>query len=215
MKPVVIPPQGSAAAALVNPAEASSGDGRCAPSLCRKTACHYCGRAPARGGHPGYGCERAAAGTLVGHTDSRAALDGTQPSARQSPPRFRAGSAITTRLPAPVQLRHPDRTGEDPRVQCLRAPAAHSALAEHVPRGGRPCRGLADAITEYFGSFEGFHDQLTAATVGVQGSGWGVLCWEPAGRRLIVEQVYDHHGNVAQGAVPLLAFDAWEHAYYL
>lgn len=81
--------------------------------------------------------------------------------------------------------------------------------------GGRPDGALADAITEHFGSFEGFHGQLTAATVGVQGSGWGVLCWEPAGRRLIVEQVYDHHGNVAQGAVPLLAFDAWEHAYYL
>jgi Fe-Mn family superoxide dismutase len=81
--------------------------------------------------------------------------------------------------------------------------------------GGRPDGGLAEAITEHFGSFEGFHGQLTAATVGVQGSGWGVLCWEPAGRRLIVEQVYDHHGNVAQGTVPLLAFDAWEHAYYL
>jgi len=81
--------------------------------------------------------------------------------------------------------------------------------------GGRPGGDLASAITEYFGSFEGFHGQLTAATVGVQGSGWGVLCWEPAGRRLLVEQVYDHHGNVAQGSVPLLAFDAWEHAYYL
>ena len=54
----------------------------------------------------------------------------------------------------------------------------------------------------------------TAATVRVQGSGWGVLCYEPTAW-LIVEQVYDHHGNVAQGSVPLLAFDAWEHAYYL
>src|SRR5690242_17263440 len=46
-------------------------------------------------------------------------------------------------------------------------------------------------------------------------SGWGVLAWEPLGRRLIVEQVYDHHGNVGQGSTPLLVFDAWEHAYHL
>ncbi len=54
-----------------------------------------------------------------------------------------------------------------------------------------------------------------AATTSVQGSGWGVLAWEPLGQRLIVEQVYDHHGNVGQGSIPLLVFDAWEHAYYL
>lgn len=81
--------------------------------------------------------------------------------------------------------------------------------------GGRPDGGLADAITGHFGSFEAFHAQMTAATVGVRGSGWGVLCYEPTAGRLIVEQVYDHHGNVAQGSNPLLAFDAWEHAYYL
>ena len=49
----------------------------------------------------------------------------------------------------------------------------------------------------------------------MQGSGWGVLAWEPLGRRLVVEQVYDHHGNVGMNTTPLLVFDAWEHAYYL
>jgi Fe-Mn family superoxide dismutase len=81
--------------------------------------------------------------------------------------------------------------------------------------GDRPDGGLGDAITEHFGSFDAFAKQLTTATTGVQGSGWGVLAWEPLGRRLLVEQVYDHHGNVGQGSVPLLVFDAWEHAYYL
>ncbi|RAY16298.1 superoxide dismutase [Actinomadura craniellae] len=84
------------------------------------------------------------------------------------------------------------------------------------PDGGdRPDGELGSAIDEHFGSFEAFKKQLTLATQTVQGSGWGVLGWEPLGRKLIVQQVYDHHGNVGIGSVPLLVFDAWEHAYYL
>jgi Fe-Mn family superoxide dismutase len=81
--------------------------------------------------------------------------------------------------------------------------------------GGRPDAELAAAIDEHFGSFDGFAKHLSAATASVQGSGWGVLAWEPVAGRLVVEQVYDHHGNVGQCCTPLLVFDAWEHAYYL
>ncbi|GAA0459405.1 superoxide dismutase [Fe-Zn] 1 [Actinoplanes capillaceus] len=79
----------------------------------------------------------------------------------------------------------------------------------------RPEGELEAGIVEHFGSFEAFSAQLSTATKGVQGSGWGVLAWEPLSQRLIVEQVYDHHGNVGQGSTPILVFDAWEHAYYL
>jgi Fe-Mn family superoxide dismutase len=93
----------------------------------------------------------------------------------------------------------------------------HSIFWQNLsPEGGdRPEGELAASVEEHFGSFEAFAAQLTTATTTVQGSGWGVLAWEPLGRRLIVEQVYDHHGNVGMGSVPLLVFDAWEHAYYL
>ena len=93
----------------------------------------------------------------------------------------------------------------------------HSIFWQNLsPEGGdRPDGALATAIDEHLGGFEAFKRQLTVATTSVQGSGWGVLAWEPVGRRLIVEQVYDHHGNVGQGTTPLLVFDAWEHAYYL
>ncbi|MFF3147895.1 superoxide dismutase, partial [Streptomyces sp. NPDC057927] len=74
---------------------------------------------------------------------------------------------------------------------------------------------LADAITESFGSFAGFKAQLTKAAATTQGSGWGVLAHEPLSGRLVVEQIYDHQGNVGQGSVPILVFDAWEHAFYL
>jgi Fe-Mn family superoxide dismutase len=81
--------------------------------------------------------------------------------------------------------------------------------------GGEPDGELATAVKEYFGSFDAFRAQLTAAAMNVQGSGWGALSWEPLAGRLIVEQVYDHQGNVGQGGPPLLVLDMWEHAYYL
>jgi superoxide dismutase, Fe-Mn family len=93
----------------------------------------------------------------------------------------------------------------------------HSIFWKNLsPDGGdEPTGELASAIDEHFGSFAGFRAQLTQATTTIQGSGWGVLAWEPLGRRLLVEQVYDHQGNVGNGSVPLLVFDAWEHAFYL
>ena len=81
--------------------------------------------------------------------------------------------------------------------------------------GGEPDGELAAAITEHFGSFEAFKKQLSQATTLVQGSGWGLLGYEPIGGNLIIQQVYDHHANVGIGAIPLLTIDAWEHAYYL
>jgi Fe-Mn family superoxide dismutase len=81
--------------------------------------------------------------------------------------------------------------------------------------GGKPEGELQAAIENFFGDFDAFKAQLAAATTTVQGSGWGALAWEPTGQRLIVEQVYDHQGNVGNGSEPLLVFDAWEHAYYL
>jgi Fe-Mn family superoxide dismutase len=81
--------------------------------------------------------------------------------------------------------------------------------------GGEPSGELADAIKESLGSFAGMKGQLTEAAINVQGSGWGTLAWEPLRKMLVVEQVYDHQGNIGNGTVPLLVLDMWEHAYYL
>ena len=84
------------------------------------------------------------------------------------------------------------------------------------PDGGdKPDGELAAAIDEHFGSFDGFRAQFTANAMGVQGSGWSILAWESLGQRLVLEQVYDHQGNLAPGTVPLLLLDMWEHAFYL
>jgi superoxide dismutase, Fe-Mn family len=81
--------------------------------------------------------------------------------------------------------------------------------------GGEPDGELAAAVKEHFGSHDALRAQLTEAAMNVQGSGWGALSWEPLAGRLIVEQVYDHQGNVGQGGPPLLVLDMWEHAFYL
>jgi Fe-Mn family superoxide dismutase len=81
--------------------------------------------------------------------------------------------------------------------------------------GGRPDGELAAAIDNQFGSFEAFQAHFSQATTLAQGSGWGIFSYEPLGQRLIIEQLEDHHENTTLGAVPLLAIDAWEHAYYL
>jgi len=93
----------------------------------------------------------------------------------------------------------------------------HSLLWKNMtPRGGgQPDGELGAAVNEFFGSFDGFKRQLSEAASNIQGSGWGALAWEPLGKRLVVEQVYDHQGNIGNGTVPLLVLDMWEHAYYL
>lgn len=93
----------------------------------------------------------------------------------------------------------------------------HSLLWKNLTPdgGGEPGGELATALDDHFGSFEAFKEQLSAAAASVQGSGWGALSWEPLGKRLLVEQVYDHQGNTGNATLPLLVVDMWEHAYYL
>jgi superoxide dismutase, Fe-Mn family len=81
--------------------------------------------------------------------------------------------------------------------------------------GGRPHGELAEAITADFGGFEKLKKQMNEVAGTIMGSGWAALVWEPLGKRLLTTQIYDHQSNLAQGGVPLLVLDAWEHAFYL
>jgi Fe-Mn family superoxide dismutase len=84
------------------------------------------------------------------------------------------------------------------------------------PNGGKePSGPLADALVQSFGSFENFMRQFTAAALGVEGSGWSLLSYEPISGRLIVLQVEKQQNLTFQGAIPLLGCDVWEHAYFL
>jgi Fe-Mn family superoxide dismutase len=81
--------------------------------------------------------------------------------------------------------------------------------------GGSPDGALAELLDTTFGGFPVFRQQMTEVATTIQGSGWALASWEPVASRLLVQQVHDHQGNHGQGTIPLLAIDAWEHAYYL
>jgi Fe-Mn family superoxide dismutase len=86
------------------------------------------------------------------------------------------------------------------------------------PDGGgdpAPDSELAKLLKRDFGSLDAFRGNFQAAAQQVQGSGWGVLGFEPTAQRLLVLQAEKHQNGDVWGVVPLLAVDVWEHAYYL
>src|SRR5690625_3811905 len=84
------------------------------------------------------------------------------------------------------------------------------------PDGGdKPTGELASAIDEYFGSFDNFRAHFTSAALGIQGSGWAILAYEPIGGNLVIEQFYDQQNGVPVATTPLSRPDMWWHASYL
>jgi Fe-Mn family superoxide dismutase len=82
--------------------------------------------------------------------------------------------------------------------------------AKPAPEGA-----LAEAIDRDFGSFEAFKAQFIAASIAVEGSGWGILAYRPADDSLVVLTAEKHQNLTQWGVAPLLVLDVWEHAYYL
>ncbi len=82
--------------------------------------------------------------------------------------------------------------------------------------GGEPTdSALRAEINRSFGNFAAFKAHFLAASNAVEGSGWGVLAWEPVGKRLIIHQVEKQQDMSTWSNIPLLMVDVWEHAYYL
>ncbi len=80
--------------------------------------------------------------------------------------------------------------------------------------GGEPDGDLRKAIDRDFGSFEKFQKDFVQAGVSLFGSGWVWLSKDNDGR-LFITQASNAGNPLTDGLTPLLAFDVWEHAYYL
>jgi len=89
-------------------------------------------------------------------------------------------------------------------------------LAPQAKGGGLAPEGaLADAIHEEFGSLSTLIEKLSAKAVAIQGSGWGWLGYNKETKRLEIATCQNQDPLAAQGLIPLLGIDVWEHAYYL
>ncbi|MGI9013117.1 MAG: superoxide dismutase [Phycisphaerales bacterium] len=80
---------------------------------------------------------------------------------------------------------------------------------------GQPDQSLLNAFTRSFGTFDAFWSHFASAAKAVEGSGWGLLVYDPLSTHLGVMQAEKHQNLTAWGVVPLLVIDVWEHAYYL
>ncbi|CAG9564969.1 unnamed protein product [Danaus chrysippus] len=84
------------------------------------------------------------------------------------------------------------------------------------PKGGKPSADLIKAIENDFGSMENMKNQLAAASVAVQGSGWGWLGYNKLMKKLQIATCQNQDPlEPTTGIVPLFGIDVWEHAYYL
>lgn len=80
--------------------------------------------------------------------------------------------------------------------------------------GGQPKGELMKKIAEDFGSFDMFKNQFSGVGKAVEGSGWALLAYT-SDRKLKIYQVEKHENLTSWNAMPILACDVWEHAYYL
>jgi Fe-Mn family superoxide dismutase len=87
----------------------------------------------------------------------------------------------------------------------------HTIFWENMKKagGGDPAATseIGKLIVRDFGSLDAFRGHFSAAAAQVQGSGWGMLAYEPLAEK--------HNNTGVAGSVPLLCLDVWEHAYYL
>ncbi|KAL7445309.1 hypothetical protein ACHAXH_008512 [Discostella pseudostelligera] len=75
---------------------------------------------------------------------------------------------------------------------------------------------LKEAIEARFGNVENMKKELSAMSVGVQGSGWGWLGYDVKTGRIEPATCPNQDPlHATTGLVPLLGIDVWEHAYYV
>jgi len=81
-------------------------------------------------------------------------------------------------------------------------------------QGDAPGGELGKALSQKFGSYASFREQLTKIALGVFGSGWAWLSLD-ANKQLLIESTPNQDSPLTAGHQPMFGTDVWEHAYYL
>ena len=79
----------------------------------------------------------------------------------------------------------------------------------------QPTGELLKRIEKDFISTDKIKGLIAKISKSVEGSGWGILAYQPYSDNLVILQCENHQKLTVWGAVPLLVIDVWEHAYYL
>jgi len=96
----------------------------------------------------------------------------------------------------------------------------HTLFWENLcPKGSTELKSdglFAKEIEKSFGSVENMKSQLSTASVGVQGSGWGWLGYNGKNGKLeICTRSNQDPLEATTGLTPIIGIDVWEHAYYV
>jgi Fe-Mn family superoxide dismutase len=79
--------------------------------------------------------------------------------------------------------------------------------------GGKPYGPIAEKISETWGSYDKFAEELKNAGITQFGSGWAWLVLDNG--KLKITKTANADTPIAHGMQPVLTVDVWEHAYYL
>lgn len=93
----------------------------------------------------------------------------------------------------------------------------HDVYWEDLGGKGDPSQApeLLKQIEQDFGSFDAWKADFKACSLAAKLSGWGVLVFDVLGANGLKNVLVDeHHYGAVWGAMPLIACDVFEHAYY-
>lgn len=94
--------------------------------------------------------------------------------------------------------------------------ANHSLFWESMGSNGQaPSSTFLAQISAQFGTLAGLQKAMQQSAEGLFGSGWTFLSRRGSDGQLEIASLPNQDSPLSDGSTPLLAFDLWEHAYYL